>query len=260
MVAGEHRAEPAEAVDHLVGHHQHVVAPAHGLDLLPIGGGRGQHAARADQRLADEGRDRFGSFREDLRLELGGEPVREGLLGLARLGIAVVVRAGDVLHLRQRQVEAAVVGGQAREAAGRDRDAVVAVLPRDELLLLGPADRVVVEPHELDDCVVGFRARIGEEHAVEPRRRHLHQPLGEVDGGLGGLAREGVVIGQAAHLPGGRSDEARLAEPDRDAPQPRHGLDIFLAGVVVDVDPAAPRHHDGPGPLVLAGVGGGWSR
>ncbi len=114
MIAGEQRAEPAEPVDHLVGHHEHVVLAADRLDLLPIGGGRHDDAAGADQRLADEGRHGFGPLFEDLGLEFGGAAVRKGFLGLAGLGETVEVRAADMLHLRQGQVEAAVVGRQSR--------------------------------------------------------------------------------------------------------------------------------------------------
>ena len=66
-----------------------------------------------------------------------------------------------------------------------------------------------------------------------------------------------MVDGQTAQLGGCRGDEAGFAETDRDAPEPRHGLDIFLAAVVVDVDALAALDDERARPLVLAGIGVG---
>ena len=70
--AAEHRAEPAEAADHLVVDHEHVVLGAHRHDLREIGLRRHDHAARAHHRLGDEGRDRVRAFAQDQLFELGG--------------------------------------------------------------------------------------------------------------------------------------------------------------------------------------------
>ena len=78
-----------------------------------------------------------------------------------------MMRRRDMRDETQRQVEAAMIGRQAGQAAARDGDPVISACTRDELLLLRPPDRIVVEPHELDDAVVGLRPRIGEEDAVQ---------------------------------------------------------------------------------------------
>ena len=162
-----------------------------------------------------------------------------------------------MFHLGQGQVEAAVVGRQAGEAARRDGDAVVAAFARDELLLLGPADGVVVEPDELDDRVIGLGPGIGEEDAIEALRRHLHEALPEIDHARMRLVRKGMVVGQAAHLRGRRGDETGFAEADRDAPKARHALDVLLAGIVVDVDALAALDDERADLLVFAGIGDG---
>ena len=54
-------------------------------------------------------------------------------------------------------------GRPVSEADG-NRDAVIALQPRDDLLLLRPAERIVIVPDELDLRVVGVRARGAEEH------------------------------------------------------------------------------------------------
>ena len=86
----------------------------HRLDLLEIGLGRHDHAARAHHRLGDHGRDRVRPLLAGSALELLGAARGELLLGLAVLAEAVVVRAVGVQDAGDRQVEVAVV-----VAAGR---------------------------------------------------------------------------------------------------------------------------------------------
>ena len=154
----EHRAEPPEAVDHLVGHDQHVVFAADLLDTLPIGARGHDHAAGSHERLADEGRDRLRSFVKNHCLQFGREPLGEGLLALTGQRVAVMVRGRRMPDKGKRQVEALLVDLEPGQAAGGQRDAVIAALAGDELLLLGTAERIVVVPDELDDGVVGFTA------------------------------------------------------------------------------------------------------
>ena len=108
-LAGEHLAGAAEAADHLVGDEHHVMLAADGLNLLPIALGRHDDAAGAHHGLADEGGDRVGPLLADHLVELLGEARREGLLALAREAVAPIMRAGHMLHHRQRQVEIALI-------------------------------------------------------------------------------------------------------------------------------------------------------
>ena len=159
-----------------------------------------------------------------------------------------------MLDETQRQVEAAMIGRQAGQAAARDGDPVISARAGDELFLLRPPDRVVVEPHELDDAVVGLGPRIGEEDAVEPLWRHLHKPLGQFDRRLGGFAREGMIVGQLGQLSSCRVDQALLAEAYAHAPKAGHRLDVLLSLVVIDVNALAAIDHDRSGLFVAPRV------
>src|SRR3546814_1513005 len=65
-------------------------------------------------------------------------------------------------HLVERQVELLVEQLEAGERAGHQARAVIAAPARDDLLLLRPAEDVVVVPDELDVGLVGVRAREAE--------------------------------------------------------------------------------------------------
>src|SRR3546814_9929013 len=65
-------------------------------------------------------------------------------------------------HLGERQVELLVEQLEAGERAGHQARAVIAAPARDDLLLLRPAEDVVVVPDELDVGLVGVRAREAE--------------------------------------------------------------------------------------------------
>jgi hypothetical protein len=156
-----------------------------------------------------------------------------------------------------RQVEGAVVVGQPGQAARGHGDAVIALQPRHDLLLVRAAQRIVHVPHHLDDGVVGLRARVGEEHLRHLDRRHHLQLLGEVDGGLVGALVEGVVKRQLLHLLVGHRGQPLVAEAQRRRPQAGHALDVLLAVVVGDVDAAAAHDGERTGFLVLLEVGVG---
>src|SRR4026208_1342274 len=66
------------------------------------------------------------------------------------LGKAVVMRAGGVEDVPDRQVEVGMDGRQAGQRARGDGYAVIALDPRDDLLLLMAATGVVVVPGQLD--------------------------------------------------------------------------------------------------------------
>ena len=125
LLAAEHGAEPAEAADHLVADHEHVVLGADRHDFLEIGLRRHDHAAGAHHRLGDEGGDRVRAFLDDQRVEFVGKPRREILLALAVLREAIMMRTAGVQEARQRQVEIAVIAGQPGQRRRHDGDAVI---------------------------------------------------------------------------------------------------------------------------------------
>ena len=48
-----------------------------------------------------------------------------------------------------------------------------------------------------------------------------------------------MIERQFAHLPRRRLHKPLFTEADRHTPQPRHRLDIFLAGIIIDMDTLA---------------------
>ena len=78
-LTAEHPPGAPEPGDDLVGDDEHVVAPAHRLDLFPIGSRRRHDAARPHHRLADERGDRVRPLGEDQRLEFVGQARRRTL-------------------------------------------------------------------------------------------------------------------------------------------------------------------------------------
>ena len=250
-----HIAGPAEAADHLVDHEQHVVAPEDALDLLEVGRGRDDHAARTHHRLGEEGGDGLRPLGEDQALQRVGAARGEFLFGFPVAPFTPVVRAVGVEETGERQIEPRVVRRHAGHTRRRCGDAVIAALPPDDLLLRRAADGVVVEPDQLDRGVDRLGARVGEEGARHRHRRQRLQAFGELHLGFVAPAVEPVIEGQRAHLAVRRLGEALVPEAERDAPEPGHPLDIFLAGLVPDIDPVAARHDQRAFVLVLYRVG-----
>jgi len=151
-----------------------------------------------------------------------------------------------------RQVKVLVVGRQAAEAGRRHRHAVVGALARQDLLLAGLADGVVVVPDHLHRAVVGFRARVGEEHPGHGHRCQGQQLLGQLRHRRVGAVVEGVVVGQGLQGLGACRDQAGVAEAQRAAPQARHALDVAAPLLVFDMDAVAARDHQ----RADVGVGG----
>ena len=227
------------------------------LDLVPIGRRRHDDAARPHHRLAEEGRDRIRPFLLDQRVELLGPARRKGFLALAGRAVLVEMRRARVQDVRQRQVERAVVVGQAREARRRNGDAVIGAHAADDLLALGLAERIGAIGDQLEDGVVRLRAGIGEEHLAHRHRRERDQLLGEVDRGPVRFGREGVIERQRLHLLVRGLDQPLLVEAEPDAPQARHRLEIALARRIEHVGPLAALDHQRTCLLMRARVGVG---
>ena len=222
------------------------MALQHRLHALEVAIGRDDDAPCPHHRLGEEGADGVRPLALDQRLQLPDDPLDEGGLALAGLGVVVVARAGGVQDPGDRQVEVDVVGGQPGQAGRRDGDAVIAALAADDLLLVRLADGVVVVPDQLDRLVVGLRAGVGEQHLREPLRRDLQQRLGQLDGRLVRAAAEDLRIGQPLHLPRGGGHQPRLAEAEGRAPEARQPLQIAPSSVVVDVAAVARGDHERP--------------
>ena len=146
------------------------------------------------------------------------------------------MRCRRVADHRQRQVEVRVHAREAGEPAGHDRDTVVAAVARDDLLLLGAAEDVVVVPDDLDLGVVRVGARAAEEDLRHPGRCERDQPLGEERRRFRAHRRERVVVAEPVGVLLQRVADLGPAIPDVDAPEPRHSVDVALA-----VEVAQPR-------------------
>ena len=253
-LAAPHPAGAAEAADHLVGDQQDVVVLQDRLDQVEVPGRRRDDAARPHYRLGNEGRDVFRAFLLDQRLQLPSEARGEGLLALADLGEAIVVRAVGTHDIGTGQVEAVVKVRQPGQRGCSDADPVIRLGTRDDLLLRRPAEGVVVVAHHLDRGVVRVGAAGAEEDARHLSRRQREQIGRGADGDVGRLVRESVVVRQRVELARRRRDQALVRESERRAPEPGHALEVLAALVIVDVDAAAARHDDRALILVLAQV------
>eukprot|EP00965_Chrysotila_dentata_P247586 6207835-Pleurochrysis_carterae.AAC.2 len=146
-------ARPSKAGDHLVRNHHHVVLVAHITHRMEVAGGRHHHTAGPLDRLSDEGGHALSpALASDGVVKLLRETLHEVGLALVWQALAVEGGARDVMGADglQRQPHRRVHVRQARERAGRHRDAVVATIAREQLRLVRQPTRVVVRPQETD--------------------------------------------------------------------------------------------------------------
>ena len=233
-------AQPPEAADHLVVDQRHVVLVQDRLDALVVARGRHHDAARAHDRLGDEGRHGLGAFGADQVVQFAGQPFDELVFRLAGFRLAVVMRAGDVEDPRQREIETLVEGRQAGKAARAERRAVVGPPAADDLLLLGSAQGVVVVPGELDLRLVRVGARDAEERLGVGDRGHLPQLLRQRHRRFVALAGEEVRVGEVPHLLRRNLGQLFHAVAQGGAPEAGQALDVLPALLVPDPDALRP--------------------
>ena len=113
---------------------------------------------------------------------------------------------------------------------------MIALVARDDLLLLRPVECIVVKPHELDHVVVCFGTRVGKPNFRHRHRRQRQQLFRQVDSRHVRAVEKGVVGRQLAHLRDCCIDQTFVAEPERCAPKTGHTFDVFVALQVLDVD------------------------
>ena len=242
-LAPEPAAEASEAGDHLVGDQQDVVATEHLLDRREVTRGRDEHTAGCLQRLGDKGGDGLRALPEDQLLEVVREEPHEVVVRHPLGRLPEPVRRPHVPDHRERKVEPLVKVGQAGQSGGEHRDAVVPAGPRDELLLLGTVECVVVEPDELRVGVVRVRAARPEEHLGHGDRGGGEDALGEEGGRLGRHRREAVVVGEPLDLARDRLGHLRPAVPDVHAPETGHRVEVRLTAGVPQRATAAAYDH-----------------
>src|SRR3954470_15529788 len=151
MIDPEPSTRSAEARHHLVGDEEDAVAPADLRDRGPVAVRR-RHGAerRADERLADEGRDRTGLGSLDRAVELLGELLRrpEGIGPL--IARAVRVGRGDMPKPSEPSLIRPAEGLPAAQVERAEGVAVVAAPAREDDPAILLAAREVVRASELD--------------------------------------------------------------------------------------------------------------
>ena len=130
----------------------------------------------------------------------------------------------DVVDARQMGRERAAVRHHAADRHAAEADAVIAALAADQARPRPLSDGALVGERDLQRGVDRLGARIGEEDAVEPLRRDLGEPLGEIE-------RQ-----RMAHVERGREVEVRQAALDGggDLAAAVAGIDAPEAGRAVD--------------------------
>ena len=126
------------------------------LLVVPVGGH--DHATRSQYRFGDKSRDGFRSFFLNQVRQAVGKSSRELVLRLSFASFPIIVRRFRVQNALNRQIKRFVKRRQARETSARHRHAVIAAPTRDNFLLLGSTDEIVVVPHHLNLRVVRVRA------------------------------------------------------------------------------------------------------
>ena len=134
--------------------------------------------------------DIVGEFGAVLRLILGKRVAGE-IMGVT-----------DVIDTRQMGRKRAAVRHHAADRHAAETDAVIAALAADQARPRSLSDGALVGERDLQRGVDRLGARIGEEDAIEPLRRDLGKPLGEIE-------RQ-----RMAHVERGREVEVRQAALD----------------------------------------------
>ncbi len=224
----EHGAQAAEAGDDLVEDEQDAVPRAQLAQSLQVAQRRHQHAGGAGHRL-DEHRGNVGSVvQRHQAFQLvghvgtgGGLATHEGLRGR-------VPGAAQVVGAQHRGAEGAPVGRHAADADAAEAHAVEAALAADEQRALALALRAPEGQRDLHRGVAGLGAAVHQEHAVQARRRHGRDALGQFEGaGVADLEVRRIV--QRVELALHGSHDARVAVAGTDAPQAGNAVQHLAA-------------------------------
>ena len=228
----------AEAGDHLVADEEHLALRAHLAHEPEVVVVRHQHAAAAMNRLGDERGHRVLALARDGLVE---QPRRRLARRLAGPGVLLPVRVTrrDVHEARHARLEHLPVSGHARRAHRLLRHAVVGVVARDDLDLVGLALGLPVEARRLERRLVGLRPAAGEEHGLHVVVGEPDELFGELHGRQVRRARVRREVGQLLHLRRRRLGQLGAAVADVDVPQAGEPVDVALAAQRLDRRPLA---------------------
>ena len=234
-------AHAAPAGDDFVEHQEDALFVADGAQPVEVALGRGQAAERSCRGLDEHGGDVLATEQVAITLQVIGK--LGALIGLATHH--AVLRQGGVAHVKhagQARAESAAVVDHAGQRHAAHVHAVVSPFARDEDLALGVATHTVKGQRHLHRRVDGFAARIGEEDAVQARRRELGHARRELERlGLRAQERRGEV--QRLQLLVHRLGDLASAMAGGDAEQARRGVDDFAPFGRVEVHALGACHH-----------------
>ena len=224
IICRERRPEAAEAGDHLVEDQEDAVLGAELAQPLQIALRRRQHRGRTRHRLDDDGGDRIGAMQRHHPLDIVGEFSAVVRLILRKRIAREIMGVTDVIDSRQMGRKGAAVRHHAADRHTAEADAVIAALAADQARPRSLSDGALIGERDLQRGIDGLRTRIGEEDAVEPLRRDLGEPLGEIE-------RQ-----RMAHVERGREVEVRQLPFDGggDLAAAMAGIDAPEAGRAVD--------------------------
>src|SRR5262249_47496131 len=130
-----------------------------------------------------------------------------------------------------------MIVGKAGKRGRSNGHAMIGLHSADDLLLAGPAERVVHVPDEFDLTVVRFRSGRTEKDLGGRNWNNFLEPFGKLNCGVVTLAGKEMRKWEFAHLFNGGSDQFFVPVAQCRAPESGHTLEIGFAGSVVDVHP-----------------------
>ena len=235
MLRAEHCTQPTKACDDLIRDQKDIVLVQNSLDCGPVTGRWRHNPARAQRRLANEGRDGVSPFAGNQIFQLCHAMRHELCLALVKIGAAEIVRGFCVHDLRQRQIEFGVEQPQPGQRSGHQTRAVIAAPPRDDFLFLGPPQYVVVVPDQLDVGFICVRTGQPEIHLRHIVRRTVQNHLGQCDRRLGTVTDIGMIVGQLFGLIGDGLCNLGAAVTYVNAIEPRKGIQHPVPVTILDM-------------------------
>ena len=227
MLKPEHLAGAAPAGHHLVQDHHDAVLVAQGAHAFHVALGRQEDAVGARNRFHHDGGDGGGVFVCDLLFQLGQVEFRGLLLGRKADGLAVNVGVEEFDKARNAGFQR-VAAGFAGEVSRAERRAVVAAVAAEHLPAAGCHAR------HFDGVLVGFRARVGEEHLGHVIGHQADDPLGEPRPHVGAVAggQEAILV----HLRFDGVADLPVAKAEVQVDQLRGHVRVALAVRVPEID------------------------
>jgi hypothetical protein len=235
------RARAAHTAHHLVENEQHAVAVADIAHAPKITRHRGDRAqGGADDRLGDKGDDVLAAELLDPDFELSRQPLAVGLRGLVRAALAIFVNRRYMVRFDQKRSELLALPLSAPDRERTERDAMIALVSRDDVspLRLAAFDEILAR--EFERGLDRLRATADEKDVADALRGVSGEIVGQC---LRNLRREEarMRICKPVELLAHRCQDIRMRMAERGHRCAARGIDVFLPRGVADGDALAPR-------------------